>query len=272
MIASQIEELRETLLDIMDEVHRICSENNISYYIIGGTALGAVRHKGFIPWDTDIDIAMKREDYDRFLSISNQKLAPAYYCAYYGNTKAWYHPHALVFKKKTKILWNYDYYRNKRECPIYIDVFPLDRVPSDTRKMHRQEKNVRRKMYLQSRRECVLYQRNSTLVCWAKELISIILHIQKNESFNRRLDMAMSCYKSEKNDYICSMASHYSYEKQCMSEAIYGTPQKYEFEGRAYYGPEQIERYLSQLFGDYMKLPPEDKRTENMDYIEKIIL
>lgn len=84
--------------------------------------------------------------------------------------------------------------------------------------------------------------------------------------------MAMSCYKSEKNDYICSMASHYSYEKQCMSEAIYGTPQKYEFEGRAYYGPEQIERYLSQLFGDYMKLPPEDKRTENMDYIEKIIL
>ena len=74
MDASQINVLRTSLINIMDEVHRVCEDNNIPYYIIGGTALGAVRHKGFIPWDTDKDIALRREDYDRYVSICNQKI------------------------------------------------------------------------------------------------------------------------------------------------------------------------------------------------------
>lgn len=272
MDASQINVLRTSLISIMDEVHRVCEDNNIPYYIIGGTALGAVRHKGFIPWDTDIDIAMRREDYDRFVSICNQKINTEYFCAHYGNTEKWYHPHALVFKKTTQIIWNREYYRSKEDCPIYIDIFPLDKVPSDKEKMRKQEKRIRRKMYLQSRRECVVYQRNNAFVRLLKKMYSAILRIRSNASFNLSLDRTMSLYKSEKSTYLCSMASHYSYEKQCMLEAIYGTPKKYEFEGRAYYGPEKIEQYLSQLFGDYMELPPVEKQKENMDYIGQIIV
>lgn len=92
MRQEQIGELRMSLLTIMDEIHRVCEENNITYYIIGGTALGAVRHKGFIPWDTDIDIAMRREDYDKFLACANKKLKSNFYCACYLNEDKWTHP------------------------------------------------------------------------------------------------------------------------------------------------------------------------------------
>lgn len=270
MDMNQIQELRNTLLDIMDEVHRVCVENHVDYYIIGGTALGAIRHKGFIPWDTDIDIAMKRPDYDRFMKICNQKLAKCFFCSHYENTAGWYHPHALVFKKGTMIHWNREYYRKKKDIPVYIDIFPLDRCPVEEEKKREQEKKVRKKLFLQSRRECILYQRNSWMVRMTKRIVSALLHIQSNKSFNHSLDQEMKHYSDYVSSEICSMASHYSYSKQCMEESIYGKPVLYAFENRAYYGPEQITVYLQKLFGDYMELPPVEKRTEYMDYIGKI--
>ena len=74
MTQEDIQRLQNIQLMIMDEIHRVCVENHLSYYMIGGTALGAIRHGGFIPWDMDIDIAMPREDYEKFISISGKAL------------------------------------------------------------------------------------------------------------------------------------------------------------------------------------------------------
>lgn len=271
MHQEQIEDLRNSLLTIMDEIHRVCEENNIVYYIIGGTALGAIRHHGFIPWDTDIDIAMRREDYDRFVKGANDYLNSDFYCASYLNEKKWTHPHALVFDRKTQIHWNRDYYKNKKDCPIYVDVFPLDYAPDDEEKQRQQAKQIRKKMYLQSRRECILYQRNNIMQVLAKELYAATLHIESDYHFNMSLDSLMSQYSMGAGGKLCSMASHYSYKKQLMSADIYGDGKLYEFEGRYYRGPAEIEKYLRQLFGDYMQLPPAEKRTEYMDYISDIV-
>lgn len=270
MNINQIEELRITLLYIMDEIHRVCEENQINYYIIGGTAIGAVRHKGFIPWDTDIDIAMRREDYERFLSIANEKLSHIYHCAYYKNSKNWYRPHAVVFKTDTMIHWNKDVYLNKKECPVYVDVMPLDYAPLSLEDKKKQEDDIKKKRYFQKRRECVLYKRNSCIERLLKKSYSYFLRLHSEQKFNESLDAVMRRYSNKKTGEICSMASHYSYTKQCMDVNIYGKPRLYSFEGREYYGPEKMDAYLTKIFGDYMKLPPEDKRTEYLDHIGHI--
>ena len=271
MKQEQIGELRKSLLTIMDEIHRVCEKMNFTYYIIGGTALGAVRHHGFIPWDTDIDIAMRREDYDRFLMCANEYLKPNFYCASYLNEKKWTHPHALVFDNNTMIHWNRDYYRNKIDCPIYVDIFPLDYAPEEVPLQEQQAKEIRRMIYLQGRRECILYQRNNAFQIAAKKLYSSVLHIKSDEAFNRSLDNLMKLYSGSAGSKLCSMASHYSYNKQLMPVEVYGDGELYEFEGRYYRGPAKIDVYLSKLYGDYMQLPPEDKRMEYMDYISDIV-
>ncbi|MBE5772562.1 MAG: LicD family protein [Clostridiales bacterium] len=267
MDMNQIENLRGTLLAIMDEIHRVCVENGISYYIIGGTALGAIRHTGFIPWDTDIDIAMERGEYERFLRIFNEQASAVFHCAHYMNMREWYHPHALVFKNDTMIYWNKEYYRNKTNVPVYVDVFPLDYCPIEDAAKEEQAKRIKKKIYFQSRRECILYQRNNVIQRSLKKALSFVLHLQSNKSFNKSLDDAMKKYSNIRTDKICSMASHYSYKKQCMDIAIYGTPQEYLFEGRTYYGPERMDEYLTRIYGDYMTPPPPEKQVEYLDYI-----
>lgn len=270
MRQEQIEDLRNSLLTIMDEIHRVCEENEIKYYIIGGTALGAIRHSGFIPWDTDIDIAMRREDYNRFVQSANNYLNSNFYCASYINEERWTHPHALVFDKRTLIHWNCEYYKNKVDCPIYVDVFPLDYAPNDEKNQEQQAKLIRRKMYLQSRRECVLYQRNNLMQIVMKKIYAAALHIRSDYAFNKSMDDVMSKYSKESGEMLCSMASHYSYKKQLMPANVYGNGKLYKFEGRYYRGPSKINEYLERLYGDYMQLPPVEKRTEYLDYISYI--
>lgn len=271
MDKNQIAELRLALLEIMDDIHRVCVKNNIEYFMIGGTALGSVRHQGFIPWDTDIDIAMRRKDYEKFLEISDKELDEKFNCCSYKNTLNWYHPHALVFKKDTLIHWNTQYFRQKENCPVYVDILPLDFISDDDAEVQCQEKDIKRKLYYLTRRACIIYQRNNLFERMIKKLFSKTLHIlQSNESFNRSLDLAMQRFNGKCSNRICSMVSHYRYSKLCMENSIFGTPKLYPFEGRQYLGPENIDAYLKHLFGDYMQLPPEDKRTEYMDYIEYI--
>lgn len=270
MNPNQIGDLRKTLLSIMDEVHRVCEENSIKYYIIAGTALGARRHAGFIPWDTDIDIAMERNEYERFLEIFNKRASKVFFCAHYNNTANWYLPHALVLNTETMIHWNRELYKSKANIPVYVDVFPLDYCPSNENKKAQQAKAIKWLKKLQSRRECIIYQRNNPWQILLKKLICWMLHVQSNQVFNRILDNAMKRYSDHPKEQICSMACRYSYEKQCMQSEIYGQPTLYEFEGRQYYGPEKISRYLEKLYGDYMVLPPENERTEYMDYIGSI--
>ena len=119
-----IKRIHEEILKVMDEVDRICRENNLQYYLIGGTLLGAVRHEGFIPWDDDLDIAMPREDYETFLAISPSAL-PSHLKIGTARYDVNYH---RLFSKVYNVNTRFVEHVGEKETNmgIFVDIFPLD--------------------------------------------------------------------------------------------------------------------------------------------------
>lgn len=272
MNEQQVPALRNELLSILDAVHHACVENNIQYYIVAGTALGAVRHHGFIPWDVDIDIAFPRQDYERFISNSKEILNPLFRCGYYGNSTPWNHMHALVFKQNTKICWNKEYYKNKQDCPIYIDLFALDHVPDSIMERDRFEKRVKRMVYFMGRKECVIYQHNNAVQETIKRLYKGFFDtVYPKNTYNKLFEKTITKYNSEQTEKIGILTSPYSFSRECIDYSIIGTPKLYPFEGREYYGYENMDAYLSHLYGNYMELPPEEERKYHLELIDHIV-
>lgn len=249
----------------MDEIHRICEKNAIKYYMIAGTLLGAVRHKGFIPWDVDIDIAMPREEYARFKEVCMQELCEDYYYCDYQNVKYYLCPHARICDKKSSVMAKYDHVNPIRATHgIYIDVFPLDNAPDDEKLRERQARKLKKLRILKEKRMPYSYSLNR----WKRMIHygrSMLLFWIPARGLNQYQQKCMQKYSSFQTECLCSMASQYTYAKQCMPREIYGRPTLLEFEGRHYYAPEKYTEYLTRLYGDYMQLPPENKRRANME-------
>lgn len=274
MNMSEFKKLQSAQIEIMDEVHRICCENNITYYIIGGTALGAVRHGGFIPWDLDIDIAMPRKDYEHFAEVCNYALSKRFVYKDYRNTNNFMHPHALVCIKNTSLTIIHDNF-NPREKSlgihgIYLDIFPLDKAPADTVLQEKQISRIEKLKKLKLLKRAYRYKKDIKNYI-VKPIISTMLFWTNIDRLNEEFDKECRKYENLDSDFLCSMASHYKYSKQCMPASVYGKPQLVKFEDRMYYAPEMIEDYLIRIFGDYMKLPPEEERQANLKIFDKVV-
>lgn len=262
------EELRKIALlqmEILDEVHRICEKHRLAYYMIGGTLLGAVRHKGFIPWDLDIDIAMPRADYEQFKQVFLEEKPAQYSYMDHLSHRNYMRPHALIVRNDTRIHLKYDAVNPKTyDLGVYIDIFPLDGAPNDEKLRRKQAKKLKNVRKLKDCRlfYCYSFKPWRRFVHYSISFLLGWIPVRRINAYQQRL---MRKYSNEKTSCICSMASHYSYEKQCMPAEVYGTPTLLEFEGRQYYAPEQYQEYLRRLFGDYMQLPPPEKRQANLE-------
>lgn len=266
-----LKQTQKCLLKIMDVIHEICVKNNISYYLLGGSALGAVRHKGFIPWDMDIDIGMPRKEYEKFAEVCRKGLPNSLEYMDFKSTNEYYMPHAMVVMKNAAVYLSPEYYRSAKKEYVLVDIFPLDNVPDSAEEQRKQKVELKRLSKIQSREECILYKRNSLFEIAAKKVIQsglkLIYPIRK---VNVDQDRVMRRFDGHETQCICSMASQYSYEKQCMDIAIYGKPTLMDFSGRKYYVPEKVEAYLTKLYGkNYMSIPPVEKRYRPNEYIVK---
>lgn len=119
--------LQEKELDMVKEFLKICEKHNLKYFMAGGTFLGAVRHKGFIPWDDDVDLGMYRDDYEKFLDIAKRELPYPYEVHTYRNCKEhhYYFSHIIDVRYKVRRMGSLD----KREEYVWIDIFPYDGLP-----------------------------------------------------------------------------------------------------------------------------------------------
>ena len=131
-----LEELRKIQISILDEFSIFCEENKLNYLLTGGTLIGAVRHKGFIPWDDDIDVAMPRADYERFLSSFNVE---GYRIITPYNNEKYVYPFAKLVNSKTRIIEHTD---TDSDLGIYIDIFPIDYIPQKSIKSYYRKRKI----------------------------------------------------------------------------------------------------------------------------------
>ena len=250
-------EVQDKLFDMMCYVDDFCAKHQIKYYMLGGTALGARRHEGFIPWDDDIDIGMLREDYEKFISLAH-KLEGDFVFKNYRNDKRCDSVITRMYFLNTEIenpAIEHPWF-DKR---MYFDVFPLDYVPSEATKQEKQKDTlIRLKQLIWW---SMPFRHTSSML---KRTVANIIHTclrPLHNVFLKKMDQVMATYNKDEACGICSMASQYTYDRQLMAIEVYGEPVKYKFRDKEFYGPEKIDTYLEQLFGpDYMQIPPVEKR------------
>lgn len=256
-----LRELQLTELEILNEIHRICTENNLTYFLVGGTLLGAVRHKGFIPWDDDLDVAMPRNDYNRFLKICETELNGKYYLHSISTDEEYWLPFSKIRKKNT--LFD-EANISHLDVPkgIYVDVFPLD----DEFKENSLEKKLRTKL-LKSLNSIIVNKKRfyankkKTFKTVIRNIVTFLFSpfsIKKIQSFQIRL---MSKNNNKGGKYYANYGSNYDPIKQTMPKSVYEPARLIEFEKNLYSAPNDYEYMLKRIYGDkYMQLPPEEKR------------
>lgn len=252
-----LRKLQLTELQMLIDIDQVCRKYEITYFLVGGTMLGAERHKGFIPWDDDLDIAMLREDYNRFIDLCIEGvLGNNYFLQHTKTFSDYWLPFAKVRKNKT--IFDEESNRNI-ECHkgIFIDIFPLDYVE----KMHGMAYHLRAKTI--KKLNHVILSRGLHVQAHGvtAKLIYVLLKpfsIKLLAQFRDRL-----CRKYTKGQYIINYGSNYKYVKQTMPSSIYLPATEVEFEGAKFFAPSQHIEYLKNLFGDWEKLPEPDRRVNH---------
>lgn len=245
------------LLLIMKELHRICVDNNITYYVYYGTALGAKRHKGFIPWDDDVDIGMPRPDYEKFCALADNCFPDFIERRYFKTVKnSPFHFVKLIDNRTTLIEQNYKNYLEG----LYIDVFPIDGVGKynilDKIKC-RYIWNVHRMIIYR----CSTEKKNSLI----KNIIASICRKMDLNKLHNILEKALISTSYESSEYVTNYLGGLK-TNDIVPRHVLGKPQLMTFEDAELYAPEKINEYLTKLYGDYMELPPENQRVFKHNY------
>ena len=260
----EVEELKKLEIEILDFFVHICENNGLTYFLSGGTLLGAVRHHGFIPWDDDIDVMMPRSDYEKLIKLFPAH--PYYKFLYHGNTHNYPKPFGTINDCRT-----YKPESNIREkcrhiLGVNIDVFPIDEIPDSKEEIHQyysELSNMANKMY------CITYSYTYKKSYWftIKKYAGITFY--RTLEFFRivSVDEIVREYASLAQKYtgrgssMCGVTTIGNYgAKEANVAKEYFPIIKMQFENKEYDIPANYDSYLSGLYGDYMKLPPMEKR------------
>lgn len=247
--------IHEEILSIMDEIHNICSNLNIHYYMVGGTLLGAVRHKGFIPWDDDLDIAMPREDFNRFIDVCNEYLPKHLRLRWITTDKNYWASFAKIENINTSFC-DEELYGSGINLGIFVDVFPLDQVECLNDDVIDNKKKIKRIG------SCRYYRIIKWRYAFKKKLYAVLSTGLRNQHQLNDLQIKLMTKDNGRMfQYIANYGSNYSISKQTIKSECYGRGVLLPFEGRVYRAPSNAEAILESVFGkNYMKLPPVDKR------------
>lgn len=251
--------LQLTELEILKEAARICEQNKLQYFLYWGTLLGAIRHKGFIPWDDDIDIAMPRKDYEQFLDLCKDHLDPKYYL-HCNDTDPLYW---LPFAKIREINTVFDEEITARlNIPrgIFIDIYPLDNANRQASLLQKVQANAVNRLGI-----LILLRRGISLevISSKMKLVYFITRMFPLHFLSKLQQGIMSWNKNDDAPYFIVWDTKTDYIKRTMLKDKYLPAVRVEFEGEIFDAPGDWDHILSNLYNDYMQLPPEDERVDH---------
>ena len=268
---TNIEKLHQVDLEIVKEVIRICNENGLTYYMSGGTLLGAVRHKGFIPWDDDVDLAMPRDDYEAFLKIAPKHLPENLQIVNYRTDRKYQYYITRIRDIDTKVeevrIGN-----NSRYTNASIDIFPLDGTPNNlfVRKLYFFRIMSHRAIMSLCYKDSIDKSRKRSLP--ERLFLGFMMFLPVEKFFDPykekcKIDRLMRRYKVEDSDNIgCLMGAYRT--NQIVPKKYFGKGRMYKFETIKLNGPQKYDAYLKQMYGDYMQIPPESSRKIHFRIVE----
>jgi len=253
-------------LELFKKFSEFCKKNNITYYALGGTLLGAVRHKGFIPWDDDMDVGIPREDYEKFINLCNTKKVDFELHTFQNDPN-----HIRYFSRledpsiKVKRTDNI----TEEISSAWIDVFPLDGMPNNKiiRNIHKNYILYRRATYKLSCFNIAVNVNKKNRPFIEKVFIKFgqvfpVEKIFKTKKQLIKLDKALKRFSYEKSNYLVNAMGAYKF-REMFNKKYYGKGKYYKFEDTKVFGPNDYDTVCTQLYGDYMTPPKKEERNHH---------
>lgn len=257
-----------TQLEIAKEIKRVCEENGISYFLSDGSFLGAVRHQGFIPWDDDMDMAMLREDYEKFCRIAPEKLKKEYCLQTWYTDSNYGLPFGKVMKRNTIYLESKKT-RRLQENGFYVDIFPIDYMPEDPKAQAAHWRQLL-KIYRTKLMKCG-YQpwMDNDKILWKKRIGYLYYQLRAMFTTGEKLTRAYDALATSQKEgnWVClqwGQTDPVPFRTEWVRELG-----EYTFEGETFPGPREYDAYLTAQYGAYMVFPPAEER-ENRHQIMQI--
>lgn len=271
-----IKALQKVLITIMDDIHLVCEKNSLTYFLAGGSALGAVRHGGFIPWDDDMDIIMPRSDYNK-LQEAIKKEFPGKYTVQCVSNKTGYDMHSMKIRLNGTVYTEL-FESEKGTTGVFIDVYPCEDMYDSAFRNKLHGYHCELLMLICS---CIKMKKNSSLILpylTQKEHIKTVkrkVRIGKLLSFKSlqkwldKTEKTLSKVKNGKSEFVCVPSGVGHYFKETYRRDDFFEPKKIPFDGREYYIMKNPEAYLTGRYGkDYMTPPDEKSRYEHHAVVE----
>lgn len=246
------EELRKCQIAILNYFHNLCVHNNLCYWLDYGTLLGAVRHKGFIPWDDDIDVAMLRKDYDKLIKVCCQDSNSRYKLSCVENDPACMYPFGKIIDTQTVL---YELGENGIKTGVYIDVFVYDDVPENENERNKVFDKLDfygnlRKYQLPMKKAPLSFKRMLVII------VRVIISFFPKQYFTKKIVENARNYSYLHTNYVSDITCPYYYTRWCVNKAIFEELIELEFEKHFYKAPKRYDEWLSLQYNDYMKIPP----------------
>lgn len=261
----------EGTLEIYKEIVKICDRHNLRHYVTDGTLIGAVRHKGFIPWDDDFDMSMPRPDYEKFIEYAQTELPPHLNFVNWKNTPEFHLMFGKVQDCRKEVIEDIEKKSGlKMSNGLFVDIFPIDGYPM----------NILDRLMIKVINFILIQNMNFRFMKWRERswkgrllhplgaLVAILApYLRKHSDFQSIYEKLLLKYSYDTSEYTgrASLLLHVL-NRPPLAKIAWGVGRKVTFCGTWVTIPSDADAYLCPIYGDYMKLPPEEKRHPTHSY------
>lgn len=265
--------LHKIQLEMLGDFISACDKHNLGYFVVYGTAIGAVRHQGFIPWDDDIDVGMLRSDYDKFFEIFEKELGEKYSLLTPEIDDRYACTVTHVQRKGTKFVTEASQDLKCEQC-IFMDIFPFDRLANGEKEQQKQARVtgiLGKLLFLSGTAYPLIPLRGiagalASAACKVIHYALKVFHVSPKAIYRKYVEAATSYNQNPECEYVTSFEYSGCIRDKIKEKEIFPL-KKVKFDYLEVNIPSNNDELLTSLYGDYMKLPPEDKRVNHMPLV-----